>query len=116
MAGAEADQYTLIKDDKRYTLGNDDKFNNDAVNIFMKAIEANGILVGSPFVLGGSQLCAIVQKHAAASAAAALPAVAESVAESAASGAGLDDAGLYGGKSRARKGYKKYMKKTRKRN
>ncbi len=106
MAGAEADQYTLIKDDKRYTLGNDDKFNNDAVNIFMKAIEANGILVGSPFVLGGSQLCAIVQKHAAASAAA-LPAV----AEPAASGAGFG-----GGKSRARKGYKKYMKKTRKRN
>ncbi len=111
MAGAEADQYTLIKDEERYTLGNDDKFNNDAVNIFMKAIEANGILVGSPFVLGGSQLCAIVQKHAAA-----LPAVAESVAESAASGAGLDDTGLHGGKSRARKGYKKYMKKTRKRN
>ncbi len=60
--------------------------NNSIVNELMSVVKENGELVGSPFVIG-SNLCAIVKKGAAS-----------------------------GGKSRAKNSYKKYMKKTRKRN
>jgi hypothetical protein len=86
---SEPEQYTLFKHPIPLGSRNDNKIVNELMNT------ETGELVGYPFVIG-SQLCVIVKKPAAA-----LPAA--------------EDA-LKGGKSRSKNSYKKYMKKTRKRN